>query len=202
MQRIVKAKIDALGWFPTLSGSLPQDDFNRTGPAPVATSVGTKVWVQPGSSWIINGNQLSAENITGTAVIYCETGLSDLTVEADLAAIGAGAANAQGGLAIRVSDLNNFWWLSTRRTSTGQGYHFFKYQAGVAIAMGTSLAEAVTAPKRPKIFADGPVLIGYVAGVEVARVTDASFNQSATGAGFMGAAAGVGHRWDNFATTA
>lgn len=178
------------------------DDFNRADGPMGTTSVGAKSWSAP--SAVISGNMMSAGAPGGYVPNYINVGQANYDVEVTIGAIGASASTRAGGLLVRWQDANNYWYLSTRLTSSADGLTFYSTINGATgIASGsTNAAVAPVAGQKLKVTATAGLLIGYLDGVEVARCsTGTLFDTTGFGVGMLAHPAGTALKFDNLAVT-
>jgi hypothetical protein len=185
--------------------SIATDDYNR----PDSTTLGTTAtgalrYVASGTvSPVISGQRIGHTAATGIGAVLVDTGRADVTIEATLAAIGTGSGNRQGGLAIRATTAGNMYWLSTRRDANTDGFDIWQIVGGSPTRLTVTTGGVTpTAGQRLRVTAVGSTITAFVDGFQVAQVTTATFNQTATLAGFAMGATGLATRWDDLAVTA
>jgi lysophospholipase L1-like esterase len=184
-------------------GTIAADDFNRADTTTLgSTPTGAKAWTNYGTvAPAIISNQLGVNSATSITAVAVDSSVTSYTVQATLAAITAGAANRQGGLAFRVQDATNFWWLSTRKDATTDGFDLYKNVAGVTTRVTTTATGTVAAGAVLKVVVTPTSITAFVNGTQITSSTDTALS-TATRAGFCFGAAGLGTRWDDFSVTA
>jgi hypothetical protein len=149
----------------------------------------------------IVSNTMGVSSATNIGAVAVDTGITNYTIQAKLAVITAGAANQQGGLAFRVVDGNNFWWLSTRKDASTVGFDVYKNVAGVTTRVTTTATGTPTAGQTVKIVCSGTTYTFYVDGTQIAQVTGDTALSTGTRAGFCFGSSGLGTRWDDVLIT-
>jgi hypothetical protein len=185
--------------------SIATDDFNRADSTTLGTTAtGALRYVASGTvSPVITGQRIGHTAATGIGAVLVDTGRADVTIEATLAAIGTGSGNRQGGLAIRATTAGNMYWLSTRRDANTDGFDIWQIVGGSPTRLTvTTGGTSPAAGQRLRVTAVGSTITAFVDGFQVAQVTSATFNQTATLAGFAMGATGLATRWDDLAITA
>jgi chitodextrinase/lysophospholipase L1-like esterase len=184
--------------------SIATDDYNR----PDSTTLGTTAtgalrYLSSGTvSPVISGQRIGHTAAAGIGAVLVDTGRADVTIEATLAAIGTGPSTRQGGLAIRATTAGNMYWLSTRRDGGTDGFDLWQITNGSPTRLTFTKGGVLpTAGQRLRVTAVGSTITAFVDGLQVAQVTTATFNQTATLAGFAMGAQGLATRWDDLAIT-
>ena len=185
--------------------SVATDDFNR----PDSTTLGTTAtgglrYVASGTvAPVISGQRIGHTSASGIGAVLVDTGRADVTIEATLAAIGTGASTRQGGLAIRATTAGNMYWLSTRRDGGTDGFDIWQIVNGSPTRLTFTTGGVLPAVgQRLRVTSSGSTITAFVNGSQVAQVTTATFNQTATLAGFAMGSSGLATRWDDLAITA
>jgi lysophospholipase L1-like esterase len=183
--------------------TIASDGFNRADSTTLgSTPVGAKAWTNYGTvAPAIISNQLGVNSATSITAVAVDSALTSYTVQATLAAIGTGAANQQGGLAFRVQDSLNFWWLSTRKDATTVGFDLYKNIAGTATRVTTTATGTVAAGAVLKVVVTPTSITAFVNGTQITSSTDTALS-TATKAGICFGANGLASRWDDFSVTA
>lgn len=109
------------------------DDFNR---ADNASTMGTPSdagsdWTYPAGTWGIFSNIGYNAGADNPGVAALEASAADATVGATLTVF-----NMSAGLAFRIGDVNNFWFL---RGHSGSGYQLWKRVAGSYTQIGSNV---------------------------------------------------------------
>ena len=195
---------------PDPGGVVVGDDFERGDSAGSlgVTSVGGVAW-QGDSGWQILGGRVNNDTQSKNHFVRFDAGAIDgpYWVRGTVGAIGSTPATMAGGLGALIrtttTGSNNGYYLSTRITSGTMGLQFYKVTNGSFTPEGTSTPVQVVATDELAIFVGGPDadLVGYLNGVEVARVQTVTAHQDNTGVGFMGHTAGRALFWDDITIT-
>jgi hypothetical protein len=183
--------------------TIASDGFNRADSTTLgSTPVGAKAWTNYGTvAPAIISNQLGVNSATSITAVAVDSALTSYTVQATLAAIGTGAANQQGGLAFRVQDSLNFWWLSTRKDATTVGFDLYKNIAGTATRVTTTATGTVAAGAVLKVVVTPTSITAFVNGTQITSSTDTALSTGDQGRDLLRRER-PGTRWDDFSVTA
>lgn len=170
------------------------DTFDRadSGPPLGTPSGGGAAWEATKGSFVILSNRAANATAGTHDVTVLEASAADAEVQVTLAAFAD-----QMGLAFRLTDLNNFFFV---RTYSGAGYDLFRFEAGGSSHLG-AYATTPASGDVLKAVCSGSSLSVYVNGtLRIGPVTDA-FNGAATKHGLWAYSAGGANRFDDFSIT-
>jgi len=147
-------------------------------------------WTNGAGVWPLQSNR-ATETTAGanTYSVYSDSGHADITVTTYLVGVPAGTTAC--GLAVRVVDQDNFWFVCLEDNGGGDNLNIYRRQ-GAANILALSAAVAIAGDHTLTVNCNGNTLAAYLDGVLIGSYASASFQNTATRCG-LAPFAGVGY---------